>query len=116
MKLTTKKKRALFLEKWNACRVKGSSFEAQVKQLTKEAKLMDLTVKTGWMTMVGGFEEANFVQFNVPTYAWASSWPQWAYDLALQALLHNKKLLVLSDGEPLGDNLIQVGILWKDIA
>jgi hypothetical protein len=40
------------------------------------------------------------------------SWPEWAYELAKSALLHNKKLEVVSTGgSPVHGDLIQLGIL-----
>ena len=36
---------------------------------------------------------------------YASSWPDWAYDIAEKALVDQIKVLVLSNGDPFGSNL-----------
>lgn len=48
------------------------------------------------------------VQINRGTDGYASDWPEWAYILAKEALLNNKKLWVISNGAPFGRNLEQV--------
>jgi hypothetical protein len=51
------------------------------------------------------------VQFNTGSSGYSSSWPQWAYEVALPALLHGKQVWVISNGLPFGSNLTQVLIL-----
>jgi hypothetical protein len=41
----------------------------------------------------------------------ASSWPGWAFELAKSALLSNKRVWVISNGDPFGSNLLQVLLL-----
>ncbi|HEY9660099.1 MAG TPA: hypothetical protein V6C65_16700 [Allocoleopsis sp.] len=49
------------------------------------------------------------VQFNVDNSGgYSSVWPQWAYDLAQLALLNDKKMYLISNGDPFGANLMQV--------
>jgi hypothetical protein len=43
--------------------------------------------------------------------SWGSEWPQWAYELARDALLGGKRVLVVSNGDPSGPNLIAVLLL-----
>ncbi len=52
------------------------------------------------------------VQINRGTEGYSSDWPEWAYDLAKQALLNNKKLWVISNGIPFGCNIEQVVIYF----
>jgi hypothetical protein len=44
--------------------------------------------------------------------AYGSDWPQWAFDLAKSALLHNKKIFVEANGDPVGPNLTRV-LIWS---
>jgi len=37
-----------------------------------------------------------------------SLWPKWAYDAAVSALLNNRKVMILANGEALGTNLVEV--------
>jgi hypothetical protein len=48
------------------------------------------------------------VQINLGSSGYASDWPEWAYLLAREALLANKRLWVISTGTPYGKNLQQV--------
>lgn len=48
------------------------------------------------------------VQFDVPGDGWSSPWPEWAYDLARDALLNRRQLWVISDGVPWGNKLLVV--------
>lgn len=47
-----------------------------------------------------------FKRENAGTFG--SPWPTWAYELAKLALLHGRKLMVYSNGDPLGTNLLYV--------
>jgi hypothetical protein len=52
------------------------------------------------------------VQFNVQNGGgFSSAWPQWAFSLAKDALLANKRVWVGSNGDPFGSNLAFVLIL-----
>ena len=53
------------------------------------------------------------VQINKGTEAYSSDWPEWAYNLAKEALLNNKKLWVVTNGIPYGCNLEQVLIYFS---
>lgn len=48
------------------------------------------------------------VQINAEGTGYSSDWPRWAFELAKEALLNDKRLWVISNGEPWGRNLIQV--------
>jgi hypothetical protein len=48
------------------------------------------------------------VQFETGNTAYSTKWPQWAFDLAKSALLNGKMLLVISNGIPIGSNLLEV--------
>jgi hypothetical protein len=52
------------------------------------------------------------VQFNVQNGGgFSSAWPQWAFSLAKDAVLANKRVWVGSNGDPFGSNLAFVLIL-----
>ena len=52
------------------------------------------------------------VQFNVQNGGgFSSAWPQWAFSLAKDALLADKRVWVGSNGDPFGSNLVFVLIL-----
>lgn len=53
----------------------------------------------------------NCVDFEVSGYSWASTWPGWAYQSALTALKHKKRLWVFAWGTPHGKNLDAVFLL-----
>jgi hypothetical protein len=52
----------------------------------------------------------NAVQFNDQSTntGYASTWPQWAFDLAKAALLSSKRVLIIANGQPFGSNLASV--------
>lgn len=53
-----------------------------------------------------------YVQFNTESGAgYSSVWPAWAFELAKSALLYNKRLFLIANGDPFGQNLIQVLML-----
>ena len=45
---------------------------------------------------------------------YSSDWPEWAYLLAKEALLYNRKLLVVSTGVPYGPNIAQVLVMHEN--
>lgn len=91
--------------------------KAQMNQLKKDAKAKDISVYTGWVNSISAFDTSTSVQFCPNAYtSYTSPWPAWAYDLAFQSLLAGKKLMVACDGSPMGDNLIEVVLLKKNVA
>jgi hypothetical protein len=52
-----------------------------------------------------------FVNYIAGGAGYYSFWPQWAFDLAKSALLYGKRLGVVSNGAPYGENLLYVDIL-----
>lgn len=68
----------------------------------------------GWIVYAGRVSDGTFnVQFNVASHGYASDWPEWAYEVALPALLHGKKVWVIAKGLPYGRNLLQVLALYQ---
>ncbi len=69
----------------------------------------------GWINHAGPVVDGTFqVQFDVPGDGWSSRWPRWAYEAALQAVLHRKKVWVIATGAPFGGNLLQVLVTNQD--
>ncbi|GII01546.1 hypothetical protein [Planobispora takensis] len=83
-------------------------------------QLMDVVTQasissfTGRIAFAGQNSSGNHsVQFNDENAntGYSSTWPQWAFELAKAALLGNKRVWVLSNGSPFGNNLVSVLIL-----
>jgi hypothetical protein len=81
-------------------------------------ELAELTAQAGFNATVGtvafagGYSSTMFaVQFNNQNGGFSSAWPQWAFELAKDALLNNKRLWVGANGDPFGSNLVFVHIL-----
>lgn len=81
-----------------------------LKQLEQIAAAVGSKVYTGKVALAGQIANGSLqVQFNADNgMAYASTWPQWAFELAKLSLLHGRKLLVIANGGPFGSNLIQV--------
>ncbi|WP_433292060.1 hypothetical protein ACQP2F_27010 [Actinoplanes sp. CA-030573] len=61
--------------------------------------------------VLAGRTSANstWVQFNIDNGGgYASTWPEWAFAIARDALLNDKKVWVLANGDPFGGNLVNV--------
>jgi hypothetical protein len=68
-----------------------------------------LTSLIGNIVLAGQYASGSYwVQFNSGSSGWASTWPAWAYEIARDALLYNKKVWVLSNGDPFGPNITSV--------
>jgi hypothetical protein len=48
------------------------------------------------------------VQVNISSGGYASTWPEWAYNVAEGALHFNKKVWLIYNNSPFGSNLLQV--------
>jgi hypothetical protein len=84
---------------------------SHLQHLSSTAVSLGFEVYIGSVAYVGRTSIGKYgVQFNAGRVAYASYWPQWAFDLAKSALLYGKKLRVMADGEPLGQNLLAVTI------
>ena len=89
---------------------------AEVVSLPKQ--LTDIVAEVGARssigTIVGAWQYASgsyTVQYNYENNSVISEWPQWAFELAKAALLGSKRVSVISNGVPVGANLVGVGIL-----
>jgi hypothetical protein len=65
----------------------------------------------GTIAFAGRYATGEFaVQYNDQNGGFSSAWPQWAFELAKDALLGNKRAWVASNGDPYGPNLVFVMI------
>jgi len=88
----------------------GATHEHDAALRERVAKL-GLESRIGWVLHTGRVADGTLqVQFNEGSDGWSSRWPAWAYEPARDALLHGKKLLVISNGVPYGPSLLQVVI------
>jgi hypothetical protein len=87
-------------------------------ELTSVPKqLADIVAREGLQTSIGTIAHvtqyangSHSVQFDHDNGGSVSRWPQWAFELAKEALLANKEIWVISNGEPIGTNLVNVVI------
>jgi hypothetical protein len=104
------------------------NMSAAIEQMTSDIKttsgdllgvppeLADAVARAGFQSSIGTiafagqYAAGNYnVQFNAQNGSgYSSSWPQWAFALAKDALLANKKVWVGSNGDPFGSNLVFV--------
>jgi len=42
--------------------------------------------------------------------SYASTWPEWAYEISKAALLADKRVLLVYENEPFGENLVYVSL------
>jgi hypothetical protein len=83
------------------------------RDIAEAAARAGFQTATGTIAFAGQYATGSYaVQFNAQNAGgYSSSWPQWAYELAKDALLGNKRVWVASNGDPFGSNLVFVLIL-----
>ena len=83
------------------------------QRLTAAAAPLGFSVYVGTIALVGQDSSGNYqVQFNDTSAntGYSSTWPQWAFELAKDALLGGKGVWVIANGDPFGSNLLDVFI------
>jgi hypothetical protein len=96
-------------EAFNGVECQGVSEDEMREFLTKNLSQYNTTINIGWIIHAGTVWNGEFqVQFNIPGDGWSSRWPSWAFNAARDALLHDKKIVVISAGVPFGPNLLLV--------
>lgn len=84
--------------------------------LLKAVATATTTGYVGWINHAGRVADGTYqVQFDTAGTGWSSRWPKWAYEAALPALLHGKRVWVIATGVPLGTNLLQVLVTNQDV-
>jgi hypothetical protein len=78
--------------------------------LEKRAAQQNASLSCGRVLHVGhDTSGGNHVEYIVSGGGgYVSDWPSWAFELAKEALLHDKEICVISNGDPLGNNLVGV--------
>lgn len=98
--------------KLNEVVIHATSADEKLHELTKFVEELNLKSNKGWINHAGRVADGTYhVEFDIRGEGYSSRWPQWAYEVALQAVIHNKKIWVISDGVPFGQNLFQVIML-----
>ncbi len=94
-------------------RVSGTDLSGIPQEIATAVQAAGFQSSTGTIAFAGQNSTGSFsVQFNVQNGGgFSSAWPQWAFSLAKDALLGNKRVWVGSDGDPFGSNLAFVLIL-----
>ena len=84
------------------------------QRLAAAAAPLGFSVSIGTIAFAGQDSSGNYqVQFNDTNTntGYSSTWPQWAFELAKDALLTGKNVWVIANGDPFGPNLLDVLIL-----
>ncbi|MCU1575060.1 MAG: hypothetical protein JWO93_3142 [Micrococcaceae bacterium] len=94
-------------------RTTGAELPGVSPEIADAAAAAGFQSATGTIAFAGQYSSGAFaVQFNVLNGGgFSSTWPQWAFELAKDALLGNKRVWVASNGDPFGSNLVFVLIL-----
>lgn len=121
MPTSEEKKRDAFLKKLASI---GSGDPA-----TLNKKVAKMIATAGYVQYLGYVSHAGiqknsagienyFVSFMDTGYNGAScsgGWPDWAFPIARECVLHGKKLWMIADGSPCGHNLIAVAIYHESV-
>jgi hypothetical protein len=90
-------------------KVSGGDLLGVPPEIASAVEQAGLTTSTGTIAFAGQYATGSFaVQYNSPTGGFSSSWPEWAFKLAKDALLGNRRVWVASNGDPFGSNLVFV--------
>jgi hypothetical protein len=96
--------------------IKGRSGNEIRRALLDHLSPLNVIANIGWIAHAGKTWKGEFqVQFNISGNGWSSRWPEWAFASARDALLHNKKILVISEGVPYGASLLLVLVMSESI-
>lgn len=89
--------------------VTKDEFEVHVKHVTEKLNAAGLGSDTGYIAYAGRTSTGSGqVQVNISSGGFASTWPEWAFGVAEGALHFNKKVWVIYNNQPFGNNLLQV--------
>lgn len=95
----------------------GVSDEEHLRQLAAPIAAAGMESFVGRVAFAGQRSSGSYsVQFNADGGSgYSSQWPEWAFNQAQVALLHGKKLWVISNGSPFGNNLLTVLVLSTSV-
>jgi len=89
-----------------------------ISDLQAQLKNTDVTGHVGSVSYAGRNKAGVFqVQFDESsTQGWISEWPDWAYQLALDALLHGKKLFIAFEGDrPTPSSMVSAYVFYYSV-
>lgn len=91
----------------------GTDVVGVPREIAEAAADAGLQISVGTIAMAGQLSTGDYsVWINKENgQGYTSTWPRWAFELAKDALLGNKRVWVSSNGDPLGSNLVSVLIL-----
>jgi len=85
-----------------------ADLDVQLKQMTEKLNAAGISVDLGSIVLAGRFSDGSrWVQVNIGSTGFASAWPEWAFGVAEGALHFNKKVVVVYNNQPFGNNLLQ---------
>jgi hypothetical protein len=85
--------------------------DVHLKQMTERLNAAGISADLGSIVLAGRFSDGSgWVQVNISLGGFASTWPEWAFSVAEGALRFNKKVFVVYNNQPFGNNLLQA--LW----
>jgi hypothetical protein len=94
--------------------VKVADLDIHLKRMTERLAAAGLAADIGYIAYAGRSSTGSGqVQVNISSGGYASTWPEWAYGVAEGALHFNKKVWVIYNNQPFGNNLLQV-LCMKD--
>ena len=73
--------------------------------MTESLNSAGISVDTGYVALAGRDSSGSgWVQVNISSGGFASTWPEWAFGVAEGALHFNKKVFVVYNNQPFGNN------------
>jgi len=92
-------------------KVSSSELLGVPREIVDAVERAGFQATTGTIAFAGQYATGSFaVQYNNPQGGFSSAWPEWAFRLAKDALLGNRRVWVASNGDPFGSNLVFVMI------
>lgn len=83
-----------------------------INNFEEKIKLLGFNSYRGNIIVAGAVSDGKYqVQFMDSNNSWSSRWPKWAFDIAIQAITNDKRVWIISNGPPFGDNIQQVLII-----
>jgi len=85
-----------------------ADLDVDLKQMTERLNAAGISADLGSIVLAGRFSDGSgWVQVNISSGGFASTWPEWALGVAEGALHFNKKVFVVYNNQPFGNNLLQ---------
>jgi len=86
-----------------------ADLDVHLMQMTEKLNALRIGADAGSIVLAGRFSDGSrWVQVNISSGGFASTWPEWAFGVAEGALHFNKKVFVVYNNQLFGNNLLQV--------